>query len=132
MTEYVEAEPALVAAAKAKFTGTRIATETPANLADVLPCIVITRFGGTEDTFYTFDNPSIDFDCYAATRKAARTLAHQVRTWVRQELPGSTIGGAFVLRTQTISGPIWTPYENTNVRRFTYSAQIRLHSPEAS
>lgn len=132
MAEYVEAELALVTAAKAKFTGTRVATETPGNLADVLPCIVISRFGGVEDEVYTFDNPNVDFECYAATRAAARTLAHQVRTWVRKELPGTSISGAAVSRTRTISGPAWTPYDNTGVRRFTYSATIRLHSPEAS
>lgn len=131
-TTYAEAELVLVAGLKTAFPGKRIATETPADLATVLPCIVVTRFGGTEDSVYVFDNPSVDFDCYAATRAEARTLAHQVRTWVRRDLPGQTVGGAFVLRTQTITGPIWTPYDNTNVRRFTYAAQIRLHTPEAS
>lgn len=131
-TTYAEAELVLVTGLKAAFPSARIATETPADLNDVLPCIVVTRFGGTEDEFYTFDNPSMDFDCYAATRAAARTLAHQVRTWVRRDLPGQTVGGAFISRTQTVTGPIWTPYDNTTLRRFTYAAQIRLHTPEAS
>lgn len=132
MTDYAEAEDVLQAAAAAKFTGKRVTTETPSNLADVLPCIVITRFGGAEDEVYTFDNANVDFDVYAATRGAARTLAHQVRTWVRKELPGTTIGSAAVGRTRTITAPVWTPYDNTAVRRFTYSARIRLHTPEAS
>jgi hypothetical protein len=131
-TNYVEAELALEAAAKAKFTSARVSTETPSNLADVLPCIVIQRFGGAEDEVYTFDNANIDFEVYAATRAAARTLAHQVRTWVRKDLPGSIISGAAVSRTRTISGPAWVPYANTTVRKFIYSATIRLHSPEAS
>ena len=133
MAEYLEAESALVPAAKSRFPQARVATETPANLGDVLPCIVITRFGGTDDAIWTFDNPNVDFDVYAATRAQARTLAHEVRTWVRSELPGSTITDAagnkgFVHRTQTVSGPVWTPYDNTNVRRFVYGAAIRIHS----
>lgn len=123
-----EAESVLVTALKAAFPGVRIATETPADLGDVLPCIVVSRFGGTEDEIYTFDNPNVDFDCYEATRALARTLAHDVRTWVRRDLPGQTVAGAFIARTQTVTGPIWTPYDNTNVRRFTYAAQIRMHS----
>jgi hypothetical protein len=132
MSEYVEAEDALQAAAKAKFTTAHVSTETPSNLADVLPCIVVQRFGGVEDVVYTFDNPNVDFEVYAATRAAARTLAHKVRTWVRKELPGTSISGAAVSRTRTISGPAWVPYDNTTVRKFVYSAAIRLHSPEAS
>jgi hypothetical protein len=132
MSEYVEAEEALRIAAAAKFTTSRVATETPSKLAEVLPCIVIQRFGGLEDEVYTFDNANVDFEVYAATRAAARTLAYQVRTWVRKDLPGSIISGAAVSRTRTISGPAWTPYENTKVRKFIYSAAIRLHSPEAS
>lgn len=131
MAEYVEAEAALVAAAKTKFSSARVATETPSDLTS-LPVIVIQRFGGLEDEVYTFDNPNVDFEVYAATRAAARTLAYEVRTWVRKELPGTIISGAAVSRTRTISGPVWTPYDNTNVRRFTYSAAIRLHSPEAT
>lgn len=131
-TNYVEAEQAVAAWLRTQFAGTRVVTETPADLASVLPCIVVTRFGGLEDAVYTFDNASLDFDCYAATRQAARTLAHQVRTAIRKTLPGQSIAGGFVHRTQTITPPIWTPYENTALRRFTYAAQIRIHSPEAS
>lgn len=133
MTAYPEAETVLVAAAAAHFTGKRVCTETPDDLADVLPCIRITRFAGGADEVYTFDNPSIDFDCYAATRAAAQTLAYEVRTWVRNTLPGTTIGDdttgrAFVARSQDILGPHWTPYDNTSLRRFTYSAALRLHA----
>lgn len=132
MSEYAEAEALLVAWLDTEFGSARVATETPSNLADVLPCIVVSRFGGLEDEVYTFDNASLDFDCYAATRAAARTLAHQVRTALRRDLPGETLGPAFVHRVQTIAPPIWTPYDNTAVRRFTYSAQIRLHTKEAA
>lgn len=134
---YPEAETVLVAAAVVHFTGKRICTETPDDLAAVLPAIRITRFAGGSDDVWTFDNPSVDFDCYAATRAAAQTLAYDVRTWVRTILPGTIIGDqttgrAFVAKAQDILGPHWTPYDNTKLRRFTYSAALRLHALEVS
>lgn len=126
---YAEAETVLVAAAAAHFTSARVCTETPPDLATVLPVIRITRFGGGADQVYTFDNPQVDFDCYAATRAAAQTLAYQVRSWLHGTVDGTTLSSvAFVARVQDIQGPTWTSYENTAVRRFTYSAEIRLHS----
>lgn len=132
MTDYPEAEAVLVTALAAHFTSARVVTETPSNLADVLPCVRVTRFAGTSDDIWTFDNPSVDFDCYAATRTAARTLAYQVRTYIRSVLPGTTVAGAFVAKAQDIQGPVWTPYDNTSLRRFTYSAALRLHALDQS
>jgi hypothetical protein len=62
----------------------------------------------------------------AVGRAAARDLAHQVRASLRRDLPGRIVGGLFVLSCRTFSGPVWTPYDNTNLRRFTYSAEFRL------
>lgn len=125
---YADAETALVAALAAQFPSAEVCTETPDNLAEVLPCIRVTRFAGTADEVYTFDNPSIDFDCYAADRTSAKLLAYQVRSFVRGPLIGITVAGAFFARSRDIMGPVWTPYDNTSLRRFTYSAAIRLHS----
>lgn len=126
-----EAELVLVAWLRAAFPNARVATETPANLADVLPCIAVSRFGGADEEIPTFDNPMMDFDCYAATRGEARTLAYAVRSSLRNDLPGQMVAGAFASRVRTVSGPVWTPYDNSALRRFTYSARIRLHSQEA-
>jgi hypothetical protein len=125
---YAEAEVVLQAALAAHFTTAYVCMEAPSDLGDKLPVIRITRFGGTADQIYTFDNAEVDFDCYAATRSAARTLAYDVRTYLHATLAGSKAGTAFVARVQDIQGPTWTPYDNTSVRRFTYSAAIRLHS----
>jgi len=126
-----EAELVLVAWLRAAFPNARVATETPANLADVLPCIAVSRFGGADEEIPTFDNPMLDFDCYAATRGEARTLAYAVRSSLRNDLPGQMVAGAFASRVRTVAGPVWTPYDNPALRRFTYSARIRLHSQEA-
>lgn len=122
------AETVLLTWLKAAFPAARVVTETPGDLADVVPCIQVSRFGGADEYVSTFDNPSMDFDCYAATRGEARQLAYDVRSSLRDDLPGQVVAGASIVRVRTISGPAWTPYNNTNLRRFTYSAQIRLRS----
>ena len=127
-----EAESVLVSWARATFPDARVFTEAPANLEDVLPAIGVSRFGGADTELYNIDEPVMDFDCYAATRGEARTLAYDLRTALRRDLPGQTVAGAFVQRVRSLSGPLWTPYDNTNLRRFTYSAQIRLRSLEAA
>lgn len=124
----VPAETVLIAWLKTAFPAARVVTETPANLADVVPCIRVTRFGGSDEYLSAFDNPTMDFDCYDVGREAARTLAYAVRASLRDDLPGQVVAGTSVVRVRTISGPAWTPYDNTNLRRFTYSAQLRIRS----
>lgn len=130
-----EAETVLVEWLKMAFPTCRICTETPADMGDLVKAgkdvIQATRFGGSDEEVSTFDQASMDFDCYAGTRAAARDLAYEVRSSIRNDLPGQTVAGAFASRVRSISGPAWTPYDNTKLRRFTYSAQIRLHSLEA-
>lgn len=130
-----EAESVLVAWLEQEFPDARVCTETSqaiiAGIGTGTDVIQVTRFGGSDEEIPTFDNASMDFDCYAATRGEARTLAYAVRDSIRNDLPGQTIGGASAMRARSVSGPSWTPYDNTNLRRFTYSAQIRLHSLEA-
>lgn len=125
---YVPAETVFVTWLKAAFPTARVVTEAPSNLADVLPCIRVTRFGGADETITSFDNPAMDFDCFGATRDTARALAYAVRGSLRNDLPGQVVAGAFILRAETISGPFWTPWDNTSLRRFTYSARIRLQA----
>jgi len=124
----VSAESVLVAWLSSAFPDVRVVTETPANLADVVPLIRVSRFGGVDEQIWTFDNPTMDFDCYDTGRIAARDLAYQVRRSLRRDLPGQIVAGAFVLSCRTLSGPAWTPYDNTtsDLRRFTYSAELRL------
>lgn len=122
----VSAEPVLVAWLTGAFPDARVVTETPADLAANVPCIRVRRIGGADEAVWTFDNPTMDFDCYAVGRAAARDLAYAVRASLRRDLPGQIVAGAFVLSCRTFSGPVWTPYDNTDLRRFTYSAEFRL------
>jgi hypothetical protein len=111
----------------AQFAPTRVVTELPANLADVVPLLQVTRFGGQDD-FITLDAANIDIDAFAVGRDAARTLAEQARTAVRLHLPGYASGGAAVQSVTTISAPRWVPYDNTSLRRFVASYRITIHS----
>lgn len=110
------------------FPSARVVTETPANLADVLPCIQVERIGGSDTVFETIDDAIIDVEYFAASRDAARVGAEAVRAAFRFDLPGQTIGSAFVLSVATVTAPVWTPYPNTSVRRFHATYQLRLHT----
>lgn len=122
-----EAEAVLVAALTAGGPTARYCTELPASLPG--DTVRITRISGTDDEFAVFEDAIVDFDCFAATREQARTLAYALRSYLRNDLPGQTIDdAAFVVAVRSINGPAWLPYDNTNVRRFIYTAQVRIHS----
>ena len=123
-----EAEAVLVAALDASGPSARYCTELPATISG--DTVRVTRIGGTDDTqFSVYEDAILDFDCFASTRGNARTLAYAVRDYLRNTLPGSKVGSdAFVVRVRSVNGPVWTPWENTDVRRFTYTAQVRIHS----
>lgn len=103
--------------------GVRVLTDTPLNLADILPVVRVTRFGGA-DTDVVLDRANVDVDCYAATRLDAYTLCEQVRGALLFSLAGKTVSRVTVARVQTISGPAWRPWDNTSLRRFGATYQL--------
>lgn len=123
-----EAEAVLVTALNAGGPAARYVTELPATLAG--NTVRVTRISGTDDgQFSVYEDATVDFDCFAATRAATRTLAYAVRDYLRNDLPGTKVGtDAFVLSVRSVNGPAWLPYDNTDVRRFIYTAQVRIHS----
>lgn len=129
MTTHIE--PLLIAGLRAQFPAARLCSETPDNLGDVLPVIQVVGIGGSGDELQ-FDTPRADVDVFAATRDAARTLAQQVHDWLLRDLPGTSLGDAFVLSVTEFMSPAWTPYDNTNLRRFTLSVGLRLHTRSAA
>lgn len=122
-----EAESVLVAALDAQFAA-RICTELPATLSG--DTVRVTRISGTDDgQFSVYEDAIVDFDCFATTRAGARTLAYSVRAYLRNTLPGTKVGSnAFVVSVKSVNGPVWVPYDDTNVRRFAYTAAVRIHS----
>lgn len=105
---------------------TRVVAETPANLGTV-PCIQATRVAGGGEFFSTFDNPIFSIHCFGKTRALAADLAESVRVAMRDDLEGQSLGTAFVLSVSTQQAPAWTPYDNTNLRRFTATYALRVH-----
>ena len=122
-----EAEAVLVAALKAGGPAARYVTELPADLTG--DTVRITRISGTDDQFTVYEDAVVDFECFSDTRPKARTLAYAVRDYLRNTLPGETVNAsAFIVAARSVNGPVWVPYDNTAVRRFVYTAQIRIHS----
>lgn len=130
MTQHIE--DLLPPVLRTAFPGVRVVTETPANLADELPLIQVVGIGGSGN-IYDFENPRVDLDVFAGDRGDARHLAQQIHDWLLRELPGQTLGiGSAVLSVTEFMAPVWTPYDNTTVRRFTLSVGMRLHDRSAA
>lgn len=125
MTAHIEA--LLPPAIRTQFPSVRVVTETPADLASTVPLVRVVGIGGTGDQ-YQFDSPRVDLDAFAATRDEARTLAQSLHDWLLRDLPGQMLADSFVLDVTEFLSPTWTPYENTNVRRFVLSVELRLHT----
>lgn len=123
-----EAESVLVAALNAGGPAARYVTELPADLTG--DTVRVTKVSGTDDgQFSVYEDAVMDFDCFAPTRARARTLAYAVRDYLRNTLPGETVDAkAFIVAVRSVNGPAWLPYDNTAVRRFIYTAQVRIHS----
>lgn len=114
-----------------EFPDARVCTETPADLVDVLPVLQVTGIGGSGDA-YGFDTPHCDVDVFAASRSDARSLAQKVHWSVLHDLPGQSVAGTFVLSASEFMSPTWTPYDNTDVRKFVLSVGLRLHTRSAA
>jgi hypothetical protein len=128
---YASVEKLLVAWLESQLpTVTRVVTELPAQLATKLPVVQVVRFGGPDDQ-PTIDLPTVDVDCYAASRGTAEDLAEDVRDLLRFTLPGKTVGGTTVSRVQTIAGPHWRPWDDTTMRRYGASYQLTVRRPAA-
>lgn len=107
--------------------GVRVVAETPANLATVVPLLQVTGIGGSDFT-PTFDACNIDVDSYAATRGESEDLSNAARHALMWVLPRTILGGAVVTEVRAIMRPTWTPYDDTDLRRFTASYTVTLHS----
>lgn len=123
---YPDVEKLLVAQL-ADHLSVRVVTDTPSNLALILPVVQVTRFGGS-DVAPGIDRPNVDIDVYAATRTLAKTLAEKVRYTLLYVLAGTSTGEATVSRVDTISGPSYRPYDNTALRRVGATYQLTLHA----
>lgn len=123
MSDFVSVEDAIGPWLNTRL-GVRVVTETPSDITGSL--VQLVRVGGPDDD-YGLDVATVHVNAFALTRAAANTLAEQVRTALREALPGTRLPGLVVSRVQTISGPAWLPYVDTNVRVFRAAYQLTLH-----
>jgi hypothetical protein len=127
---FADVETLLVGWLSPHLGGMRVVTDTPSNLANILPVVQVTRFGGS-DRQVALDVANVDIDTYAASRHGAAELAERVRYALLFILPGQNNDGVVVTRTDTIVGPSWRAYENTALRRFGATYQLTLHAMRA-
>lgn len=108
-------------------TGIRCLNVLPADLIGDVPLVQVVRYGGADDNL-TLDEAAVDIDCYTTDRTASFQLAEQVRSAVRLRLPGYHTAAGTVADVQTVVGPSWRPYDNTNVCRVGASYRVTVHS----
>lgn len=102
----------------------RFVTETPGNLADVMPLVRVERTGGPDDG-YTLDIPTVVFHCFHGSDLLSRRLAYQVITHV-YGLRDQLADGAVVTRVRKLGGPFRAAYENPAVRHHVVTMQPRI------
>lgn len=125
---FPDIEILLVAYLKAE-TDKRVVTDLPANLDTLLPVIRVTRVSGA-DRDYRLDRPIVDIDVFATNRTGASTLARQVLDLMRDHLQrgGAVQPTGVVTSVETLSGPRWLPDPNPNLRRFSATYEVCVHT----
>lgn len=99
----------------------------PDNLTYSMPLVAVARFGGA-DTVLTIDTAHIDVDVFASDYGYARTLAHDLWTRARRDLPGLHVAPLVVARTRTIASPVSRPWQATGVHRVGLSIEVTVHA----
>lgn len=124
---YADAEQFLLGFLEDQRPDVRGCTELPATLTAALPLWQVDRIGGS-DVEPGIDQATLDLEAFAASRPAAKILAEDARELIRFKLPGYSNQFGTALRVETISGPSWRPYDNTNVRRVGATYRITIHA----
>lgn len=107
-----------------RFTEYRVVTETPPQLEDYLPVVKVFRVGGPRRL--NLDHPRMSIDVFALSRDDARDVAEAVADWMQFKLAGSSAGGLYFTGVDIGTAPVWIPYTNPNVRRFTASYTVHV------
>lgn len=108
----------------------RTCTETPANLAAVVPVVAVTRSTGA-DVSGVLDRPVVDVNAFAADRIGASLLGRQAHLLMTRYLPGTVSAGAVIGLVNVIKGPGWITYQDLDVRRYNATYEIYTHPAPA-
>lgn len=109
----------------------RVCTDTPADLADVVPVVQVYAVTGT-DAYGFLSKPVVEAASFGATREEADLTARRAHRLLHRWLPGTVTGGGVVTQVTTVKHPGWLPYDDPNVRRFGATYEITLHPAPAS
>jgi hypothetical protein len=121
---YADAELLTVGLLAAHFPSARVTTETPNDLASILPVIWVKRSGGLLSL--GLDTAQMDIDCFAADELTVNAFAMQVAT-VMQRAAGYMALAASISAV-TVRDLSWRPYIDTNVRSFGMTCDITIHN----
>jgi hypothetical protein len=105
----------------------RVCTETPENLASIVPVVAVSKTTGT-DILGILDRPVVDIDCFAATRMQAQELGAQVQKLMHFALQGQIAGNAVIGLVSTVKGPGWLTYQDLAVRRCNATYELYCHA----
>ncbi|MEV0830896.1 MULTISPECIES: hypothetical protein [Streptosporangiaceae] len=122
----IDIEAVLVAWLEENVEGASASTETPSDLDDNLPWLLVHRISGPYDG-YRVDRPSVDIATFHTDGPAALNLARQVQALLHNELAGSTYQQAVINKVKTNTGPHRVPYDNPNMRRAEASYEFAIH-----
>lgn len=116
-------EAVLAPWAEATFPGVFGCAETPADLETRLPVVRVQRIGGVDDRFSL--QPRVTIDVFAATADEVRTLSDEISSAL-VFLTGP-LNGAVIRGIRCDSGPMRTPWQNTEIyrRSATYTVSLR-------
>lgn len=99
-------------------------SDTPDNLASVLPFARVTRQGGPNDG-HRLDVPTMVIHGFGASRQAAQLLLMQCNTALRNAI-GQVINGATISAVHTLAGPADASYENPGVAHAFTTLQLHV------
>ncbi len=133
LRDVVDIEATLVAylkadAAVAALVGTRVSTELPAGFTAEAR-VRLFRVGGApspDDPAGYLDRPSVQFDCYGATREQAWDVAAATLR-AALEAPAATHTGVVITGTRRTLGPTWQPDPDTDIPRYLLTAVLWTH-----
>lgn len=106
----------------------RISTELPAGFTAEAR-VRLFRVGGAPaagDPAGYLDRPSVQFDCFGATREQAWDVAAESVRAVLQA-PSATHTGVVVTGARRTLGPTWQPDPDTDIPRYLFTAVLWTH-----
>jgi len=92
----------------------------------MIPVVFVERISGAELN-NRLDRPIVDIDVYSFDRAQAQDIAEEIRAYLRNDLPGSTVEGVVFTRARTIIAPRRLAHANPRLFRYSANYELLLH-----